>query len=262
MFPGDRPVSERARLDTGNGTPQTAGLALAAPQRSRGLPAAYYHRTTDPRAAFGETSPVTYLRGVPDAQSDQQNDATLLAAIGRGDERALSALYDRHSPVVMGVAVRILGDTDIAETVLLDTFTQVWTNAARYDAGRASVVGWLVMMARSRALDVGRSVARRDRLGSVSVDDAPDEDLTAVDLSSNPGQMVEARERRSAILTALCALPDPQRIAVEMAFFDGLSQSEIADRLSEPLGTVKTRIRLAMNKLRQLLARHGDEALV
>ena len=190
------------------------------------------------------------------------DDVALVAAVGRGDERALSVLYDRHSPVVMGVAVRILGDTDVAETVLLDTFTQVWNSASRYDASRASVVGWLVMMARSRALDVVRSTARRERAGSVSVDDAPDEVLTAADLSSNPGQMVEARERRSAIMGALGTLPDPQRIAVELAFFEGLSQTEIAERLAEPLGTVKTRIRLGMSKLRQLLGPHGDEALV
>jgi RNA polymerase sigma-70 factor (ECF subfamily) len=193
---------------------------------------------------------------------DSRDDAALVAAMHRGDERALSVLYDRHSPVVMGIAVRILGDADVAETVLLDTFTQAWRNADRYDAGRASVVGWLVMMARSRALDLGRAAARAERKGSVSVEDAPDELLTADDIGSNPGQMAEASERRRAIVRALCALPDPQRIAVELAFFEGLSQSEIADRLAEPLGTIKTRIRLAMIKLRQLLGPHGDEALV
>ena len=196
-------------------------------------------------------------------QGDQvTDDAALVAAMRGGDERALSVLYDRHSPVVMGIALRILGDADVAETVLLDTFTQAWKSADRYDASRASVTGWLVMMARSRALDVGRAAARRERTAAVSVDDAPDEALTADDLGSNPGRQVEFSERRKAIVQALCTLPDPQRIAVELAFYEGLSQSEIAERLAEPLGTVKTRIRLAMTKLRQLLGPHGDEALV
>jgi RNA polymerase sigma-70 factor (ECF subfamily) len=204
-----------------------------------------------------------YLRAVPTtADLGRLDDAALIDAVRTGDERALSALYDRHAPVVMGIAVRIVGDTEVAETVLLDTFTQVWNNSARYDATRASVASWLVMIARSRALDRLRSTARRERVGSISVDDAPDESLAAADLSSNPGQLVEARERRSAIAKALCALPDPQRIAVELAFFEGLSQSEIAERLAEPLGTVKTRIRLAMTKLRQVLGPHGNEALV
>lgn len=194
---------------------------------------------------------------VPTLTPDSPDDVSLIDAARNGDERALSALYDRHAAVIMGIAVRIVGDSTLAESVLLDTFTQVWQDAARYDAARGSVATWLVTIARSRALDALRSAARQARLAPVSVDEAPDAALAAEDASSNPAHLVEARERRSAIVAALNALPEAQRIAVEMAFFEGLSQTEIAERLSEPLGTIKTRIRLGMIKLRQLLAAHA-----
>lgn len=186
----------------------------------------------------------------------------LVSAIAGGDERALSTLYDRHAAVVMGVAFRMVRDEGEAEAILLETFAQLWKEAPRYDPARGSVATWLVMMARSRALDLIRTATRQSRFASMSVDDAPDSALAADDLFSNPSRATEARERRSAIATALCALPASQRVAIELAFFEGLSQTEIATRLAEPLGTVKTRIRLAMTKLRQLLAAHGDEAIV
>lgn len=190
-----------------------------------------------------------------------QDDATLVDAVRRGDERALSALYDRHAPVVMGIAVRIVGEPTGAETVLLDTFAQAWRDAGRYDQTRGSVVTWLATIARSRALDAARASGRQARVGSVSVEEAPDDVLAAEDLSSNPGPMMEARERRSAVVAALKELPVPQRVAIELAYFEGLSQSEISDRLGDPLGTIKTRIRLGMTKLRDLLGAHGDEAV-
>ena len=204
-----------------------------------------------------------YLRLVSDNPvTGREDDAALVAALVRGDERALSVLYDRHAPVVMGVASRVVKDAADAEIVVLETFTQAWRNANRYDAARSSVASWLVMIARSRSLDTLRSAARQARVGSVPVDEAPDDALAAEDVGSNPDRQAEAREQRSAIAQALHELPDPQRVAIELAFFEGLSQTEIAERLAEPLGTVKTRIRLAMSKLRQLLAAHGDEAIV
>jgi RNA polymerase sigma-70 factor, ECF subfamily len=212
-------------------------------------------------ASLAQWLPERYLRIVPTILvTGEVEDVALVAAVRHGDERALSLLYDRHATVVMGIALRIVGDVTAAETVVLDTFTQAWHDAKRYDPNRASVVSWLVMMARSRALDAVRASARHAR-GAVAVEDAPDEALAARDLSSNPVQAVEANERRSAIADALGALPEPQRVAVELAFFEGLSQTEIAERLAEPLGTIKTRIRLAMAKLRQLLSPHGDEAM-
>lgn len=198
---------------------------------------------------------------MPEAPSPRQDDQALVDAVRRGDERAFAALYDRHAPVVMGIASRIVGEPTGAETVLLDTFTQAWREATRYDRSRGSVLSWLVTIARSRALDAARLSGRHARVASVSVDDAPDDLLAADDLVSNPEPMIEARERRAAVTTALRELPAPQRQAIQLAFFEGLSQSEIAERLGEPLGTVKTRIRLAMAKLRQLLGAHGNETI-
>lgn len=191
-----------------------------------------------------------------------RDDVALVDAMRGGDERALASLYDRHAPLVMGLAMRIVRDSTLAESVLLETFAQVWTDAPRYDQRRASVASWIVTIARSRALDALRATQRQGRLGSVSVDEAPDAALAAQDFASNPARAVEARERQFAVAEALGTLPEQQRLAVELAFFEGLSQSEIAERLSEPLGTIKTRIRLAMTKLRQLLGPHGKEALV
>ncbi len=204
----------------------------------------------------------SYFRHVTGAAGGTLDDNALVDAIRGGDERALATLYDRYAPVVMGLAVRIARDSTIAESVLLETFAQAWTDARRYDARRGAVASWLVTIARSRALDAVRASQCQARLGSVSVDDAPPAQLAAEDFASNPLRALESSERRVAVAEALGALPEPQRQAVELAFFEGLSQSEIAERLAEPLGTIKTRIRLAMTKLRQLLGPHGTEALV
>jgi RNA polymerase sigma-70 factor (ECF subfamily) len=214
-------------------------------------------------ASFAGAPDEQYLRRVKHAVAGAAaDDVALVDAMQGGDERALASLYDRHAPLVMGLAMRIVRDATLAESVVLETFTQVWNDARRYDPRRASVPSWIVTIARSRALDAVRATQRQGRLASLSVDDAPDAALAAQDFASNPAGAVEAGERRSAVAEALGALPDPQRQAVELAFFEGLSQSEIAERLAVPLGTIKTRIRLAMTKLRQLLGPHGTEALV
>ncbi len=194
----------------------------------------------------------------PPAGAPQLDDAGLVRAMHGGDGRAAGVLYDRHAAMVMGLALAIVRDRTDAESVVLDTFTQVWRSAARYDPTRGSVVSWLVVLTRSRALDLVRSTGRRARLTPVSVDDAPAAALVASDGSSNPSLAVEASERQVKVAAALAELPDAQRSAIELAFFDGLSHSEIADRLAEPLGTVKTRIRLGMTKLRHLLRPFGE----
>jgi RNA polymerase sigma-70 factor (ECF subfamily) len=190
------------------------------------------------------------------------DDATLLDAMRRGDERAVGALYDRHSPMVMGLALSIVRDRTDAETVVLDAFTQAWRDAGRYDAARGSVASWLLVLTRSRALDLLRAVGRRARLAPISVDDAPPAALVAEDAPSDPAQAVEAGERQREVAVAMRELPEPQRLVIELAFFEGLSHSEIAERLAEPLGTVKTRIRLGMTKLRQLLRHMGEGAVL
>ena len=192
----------------------------------------------------------------PTARTD---DAALIDAMKRGDDRAVGILYDRHSPMVMGVALSIVRERADAETVVLDTFTQAWRDAARWDGTRGSVASWLLVLARSRALDLLRSTGRRAKLTPVSVDDAPPIALVAEDAPSDPTRAVEAHERETQVASAMGELPAAQRQAIELAFFEGLSHAEIAERLAEPLGTVKTRIRLGMTKLRQLLRHFGEE---
>ena len=202
--------------------------------------------------------PDDVLDSAPPARSD---DAALLDAMRGGDERAAAALYDRHAPMVFGLALGIVQERSDAESVVLEVFTQAWRDAARYDAARGSVASWLLVLARSRALDLVRSTGRRARLTPVSVDDAPPAALVATDVPSDPAQAVEARDRHDQVAAALDELPAAQRAAIELAFFDGLSHTEIAEQLREPLGTVKTRIRLGMTKLRQLL-RHFEREVV
>jgi RNA polymerase sigma-70 factor (ECF subfamily) len=198
---------------------------------------------------------------VPDvvtAHPSQRDDCALLDAIDRGDEQALATLYDRHSPLILGVTMRIVGERVGAETVLLDTFTQAWRDAGRYDASRGPVTAWLIMIARSRALDFVRSAARQARVGAVSVDDVAPSALAADESTTSPLRNLENSERASIVSGAVGSLPEAQRVAIELAFYEGLSHSEIAERLREPLGTIKTRIRLGMTKLRQLLEPHRE----
>jgi RNA polymerase sigma-70 factor, ECF subfamily len=173
-----------------------------------------------------------------------------------GDESALAALYDRWVDRVHTVAYWILKDRDEAEDVVEETFWQAWRTAARYDGARSAGSTWLVMIARSRALDRLRAQRRRDSWAASSaalLEDNGEESATVT--------QPETAESYTRLAEALGALPLEQRQAMELAFFQGLSHSEIASRTAQPLGTVKTRIRLAMEKLRQRLASLRDEAL-
>jgi RNA polymerase sigma-70 factor (ECF subfamily) len=189
------------------------------------------------------------------------DDLALIYAVQRQDERALAVLYDRHGANILGFIMRVVPDQGDAESVLLATFTQVWKNASRYSPERGPVVAWLVMIARSRALDFARAAGRRDRIIPISMDDAPIRSLTARDSSSDPSQAVEADERRERVARALATLPDAQRQAIQLAFYDGLSHADVAAKLGEPLGTIKTRIRLGMTKLRSALHSELGEAI-
>lgn len=171
-----------------------------------------------------------------------------------GDERALATLYDRHAAALLGFVLRIVREPADAEAVLMATFLQAWRTAASFDDSRGSVLAWLAIMARSRALDVARSMKRRE-LREQSTDDERDPIGTAESPATvDPLAGVEQQERRRAIDAALAVLPAAQRRAIELAFFEGLTHVEIAERLTEPLGSVKTRIRQGMLKLRDLLA--------
>jgi RNA polymerase sigma-70 factor (ECF subfamily) len=180
-------------------------------------------------------------------------DGELIARAAQGEERAIGLLYDRYGPVLYAVAYRIVGQRADAEEVVVEAFAQAWRDAPRFDAGRGSVAGWLTMIARSRALDMVRASSRRDRITASAAADRPDAPPAMSEFRSDPGGALDHDERRRQVRQALETLSPPQRQAIELAYFEGLSQSEIAERLQEPLGTVKTRVRLGMQKLRECL---------
>jgi RNA polymerase sigma-70 factor (ECF subfamily) len=170
----------------------------------------------------------------------------LAAALGRHDERALGELYDRYGRTVYAVAFRMTGDSSMAEEITLDSFLQVWQQIDRYDSRLSSIQGWLFTIARSRAIDRlrARGAAKRTR----------GDDPSETHGDDTPERVAELAERQRIVRAAMAQLPAPQRAALELAYYEGLSHSQIAERLAQPLGTVKTRIRQAMGTLRRCLA--------
>ena len=200
----------------------------------------------------------------PPAYASQQSaeapaDASLLQRMAQGDEQALGALYDRWQGAVRALALRIVGDGMEAEDVVEDVFWQAWRQADRFDATRGSVATWLLTLARSRALDRLRAIKRQRVDASLDDEDAslPQEALATQDAS--PSDAADQDERSRLVAVALAALQPAQRQCLELAYFSGLSQSEIAERTSTPLGTVKTRMRLALRKLKDTLAPLGEQ---
>ena len=184
------------------------------------------------------------------------DDLALIGRMAAGSESALSALYDRWHGVVSALADRILADADEADDVVEETFWQAWRNAGRFDASRGSVQTWLLTIARTRSLD--RLRARRRRREQSADADGPDSAPSIVSLAADPAADAstgaEQGEQRKIVRAALAELPAEQRTTLELAYFGGLSQSEIAARMHEPLGTVKTRTRMALQKLRDALS--------
>ena len=167
-------------------------------------------------------------------------DAMLVSAIRSGDEQAMAQLYERYSPMVYSVALRVLGNTAAAEDILQEVFMQLWRSPDVFDANRGSLAGWLAVIARNRAID---SLRKR----------RPESDVTEVvipvmqDLTSGADWSRTLEKIRSV----LESIPSPQRSALEMAFFEGLTHTEIAAKTGEPLGTIKTRIRAGLLTLRK-----------
>ena len=180
-------------------------------------------------------------------------DRDLVARAAAGDDAAIAQLYDRYATVLYTVAYRIVGERADADEVVAEAFAQAWRDAGRFESGRGSVAGWLTMIARSRALDLVRARSRRERITGTAAADRPDEPPAMGARPGDPADSLDRSERRRQVLAAMGELSPPQRQAIELAFFEGLSQSEIAARLNEPLGTVKTRVRLGMQKLRDRL---------
>jgi RNA polymerase sigma-70 factor (ECF subfamily) len=195
------------------------------------------------------SGPLIFMAASLPMQSRPERDDTyLLHRIAAGDGDALTELFDRHSPVVLGLLVRIVGGRAEAEEVLQEVFLQAWMQADRYDEERATPRGWLLMLARSRALDRLRRRETQRRREDEAAGGAGD---AVVPMGT---ARLEAAERRSRIGAALGILSPEQRNCIELAFFEGLTHTQIAERLQAPLGTVKSRILLGMNKLRQALS--------
>lgn len=173
----------------------------------------------------------------------------LLVACASGDQTALASLYDQSASLVYGIAVKMLGDLSDAEEVTIDVYHQVWRAAKSYDSSRGSVTSWLVTMARSRAIDRLRSRTNRSRTEQLA--GTRSADLPSI--AAGPDETTLAEQRRKRILSAMAVLSPEQREAIELAFFSGLTHAELAERFKQPLGTVKTRIRLGMMKLREQL---------
>ncbi|MDQ3557262.1 MAG: sigma-70 family RNA polymerase sigma factor [Gemmatimonadota bacterium] len=173
-----------------------------------------------------------------------------------GDEAALGELYDALSPMAYALAGAILRDADDVEEVVEDAFWQVWKQAGRYTDTRGGVSTWVGVIARTRALDRLRSRRRRREEAWADVPEGSfDPDRT----SPNPLQDAVAAERREVVAEAMRELPEEQRRALELAYFQGMSQTEISEHTGQPLGTVKTRVRLALAKLRERLAPLGRD---
>jgi RNA polymerase sigma-70 factor (ECF subfamily) len=180
-----------------------------------------------------------------------------------GDQAALGEFYDRWFPIVSALVNRMLKSADDVEDVIEETFWQAWRQAQRYTAERGSVQTWLLTIARSRALDRLRALRRlrEEPIDPAAAGDASSDVSDAlVATASDPSLAVEHAERRRLVLEAMSALPHEQREAVELGYFRGLSQSEISERTGVPLGTIKTRMRLALLKLRHRLSLLHEDA--
>jgi RNA polymerase sigma-70 factor (ECF subfamily) len=183
-----------------------------------------------------------------------RTETTLIQNLQAGDQQALGALYDRLAPVVNAVILRILGNRADAEEILEETFWHIWQDARAYDPARGTLAAWVITIARSRALDRLRVQKRQAGNPAASAEEASAA-LTAEPLT--PEDTTLQNERARAVADALRVLPLEQRLPIELAYYEGLSQSQIADRLSQPLGTVKTRVRLGFARLREALRSYG-----
>jgi RNA polymerase sigma-70 factor (ECF subfamily) len=171
-------------------------------------------------------------------------DATAVARVARGDAEALRDLYERYGRIVYGLTYRLTRDPQLAEEATQDTFVTLWKRAGSYDSERAKVTTWLFVIARNRAIELVRSRARVPE---------PHESVEPTGEEIDPAELMQIADDAERVARAIADLPESQLEVIRLAYFDGLSHSEIAERLDLPLGTVKSRIRLGLDRLRPLL---------
>jgi RNA polymerase sigma factor (sigma-70 family) len=192
---------------------------------------------------------------LPDGASEGQSEAELMRQVAAGEIGGLETLYDRYHTMAYALALRITTETGLAEDVVQDSFLGVWRNAGRYAEEKGSVRGWLLAIVRHRAID-----AMRRQRGGVALGEEADEILPAALTLPDIWPEVAGRLDAQQVRRALTGLPPAQREVIELAYFDGLTQREIADRTRAPLGTVKSRMRLGLVALREQLVDYIDGA--
>ncbi len=188
----------------------------------------------------------------PSETRRDDEDAELIRRVARGDRDAFGAIYDRYSRPLFSIALRVLNDAREAEDIVHDVFIALWNKAGDFEADRGTAFGWCVTLTRNRAIDRVRARKRRGELLTQSAPGDLGYDENQAD-NADSGDMLFQKEKAAAIRQALETLPAEQRSALQLAYFSGLTQQEIAARLREPLGTVKARIRRGLLRLRELL---------
>jgi RNA polymerase sigma-70 factor (ECF subfamily) len=187
------------------------------------------------------------LRAVEDPH-DGLADPALVSRLSRGDQAALAVIYDRHASVVYSIAINVLRDPELAQDVTHDVFINLWSQPDRYNPSIGPFAPWFYRVARNRAIDV---IRRRNR--EVQASEPQVFELTLSDNDPLPSELAVERAEAARVRAALATLPDEQRVLLELAYFGGLSQSQMAEKLDLPLGTVKTRVRTALRRLRDML---------
>ncbi len=188
-------------------------------------------------------------------QHVELDDEELIRQIGRSQPEAVRLLYQRYGRMVYSVALRAVSDPSAAEEITQDVFLRIWEKAETYRADKAKVVTWIARIARNRAIDVYRQRRSRDDRASAGWEELKQ---AATAPSPHPGERMETARLQGRVREAVASLPPDQKTALTLAFFQGLTHKEIAEELGEPLGTVKTRIRAAMQKLRSMLDGEGE----
>jgi len=236
------------------------GPRSAGRRRAHGAHGTIGHARSTEFAIRGYIRVDGHRRGAGALSGNDGEDVALVARLAGGDDGALGELYDRYGTAVYALARRILRDGAAAEEVTQEVFVRLWRAAARFDPARGKVSTWLLRIAHNLAINEIRRRRSRPAAATGLDWEVAGHALADDDAGVDPATVAGRRERAALVRGALAELPEAQRRAVELAFFGGLSQSEVAAALGEPLGTIKSRIRAGMQRLRELLAAAGIES--